>query len=386
MYAGKDPVTGKHAYLSRTLHGSERKADRELSRLVAEVDEHGLSSTSASVAYLLGRFMALQRREQKAPTTLRTYQHYIDAWIVPAIGTAKLDRLTAGDLRDLYASMSAQGRSQRTIRQVRAIISSALSYATEQGWVRTNVGRASRAPKLPGSRQRVPTVTELHQLLEATASQHHAGPELAAAVILAASSGARLGELCALRWGDVVFEGERSSVLHIRQSAYVVPRERAATKATKTHQERRIVLDPWGTAALLMQRAHQERNAARVGRQITDASYVLSRKTDGSGPPRPDGYSAAFGRLRDKLAGWDPTTQTAREPRWRELHFHSLRHLAATTLIAEGVDVRTAASRLGHSDPSTTLRVYAHAVERNERAAAAILGSALALPPAREER
>jgi len=47
------------------------------------------------------------------------------------------------------------------------------------------------------------------------------------------------------------------------------------------------------------------------------------------------------------------------------------------TSIGAGVDVRTVAGRLGHSDPSVTLRVYSHALEERDRAAAAVMGEIL---------
>lgn len=54
-----------------------------------------------------------------------------------------------------------------------------------------------------------------------------------------------------------------------------------------------------------------------------------------------------------------------------------LRHFTATQLIGAGVDVRTVAGRLGHSDPSLTLRIYSHALEERDRAAATIMGNVL---------
>ena len=45
------------------------------------------------------------------------------------------------------------------------------------------------------------------------------------------------------------------------------------------------------------------------------------------------------------------------------VRLHDLRHFTATQLISAGVDIRTVAERLGHSDPSLTLRVYAHVIE-----------------------
>ena len=54
------------------------------------------------------------------------------------------------------------------------------------------------------------------------------------------------------------------------------------------------------------------------------------------------------------------------------IHFHTLRHFAATQLIVSGVDPRTAANRLGHANPSLTLRVYSHATSESERQAAEV--------------
>ena len=59
------------------------------------------------------------------------------------------------------------------------------------------------------------------------------------------------------------------------------------------------------------------------------------------------------------------------------VRLHDLRHFTATQLIGAGVDVRTVAGRLGHSDPSLTLRIYSHALEERDRAAATIMGNVL---------
>lgn len=54
--------------------------------------------------------------------------------------------------------------------------------------------------------------------------------------------------------------------------------------------------------------------------------------------------------------------------------FHDLRRVNATTLVAEGIDVKTAQTRLGHADPRTTLSIYARAVPKADRDAAEALG------------
>jgi integrase len=51
---------------------------------------------------------------------------------------------------------------------------------------------------------------------------------------------------------------------------------------------------------------------------------------------------------------------------------HDLRHVHATTLLRAGVQVRMVAARLGHADPSITLRVYAHVISEQLAEAAVI--------------
>ena len=55
----------------------------------------------------------------------------------------------------------------------------------------------------------------------------------------------------------------------------------------------------------------------------------------------------------------------------QELNVHSLRHTAASLMIAGGTDVATVAGILGHSQPSTTLDIYTHAFDKNKKAASA---------------
>lgn len=60
-----------------------------------------------------------------------------------------------------------------------------------------------------------------------------------------------------------------------------------------------------------------------------------------------------------------------------QITLHGLRHTSATLLIAENVDAVTVAGRLGHSDTSTTLNIYAHALQKKDQEASKILGDIL---------
>ena len=129
---------------------------------------------------------------------------------------------------------------------------------------------------------------------------------------------------------------------------------------TKTHSHRYLAIDEALGALLAKRRADQETFAQQIGTPLVPDAYILSRSADGSVPCKPDGLTSAYGRVARSLG--------------LSGHFHELRHFAATTAIASGADVRTVAGRLGHADPSVTLRVYSHALEQRDRELAGLLG------------
>jgi hypothetical protein len=61
----------------------------------------------------------------------------------------------------------------------------------------------------------------------------------------------------------------------------------------------------------------------------------------------------------------------------RRIRFHDFRHTFATLMLRSGVPVKDVAYMLGHSDPATTIRVYAHAIPATHGSHARVLGSLL---------
>ena len=70
-------------------------------------------------------------------------------------------------------------------------------------------------------------------------------------------------------------------------------------------------------------------------------------------------------------------TRQQDEPALPLIPFHGLRHTAATLLIANGVNIRTVSGRLGHTNTSTTLNIYSHALEEFDRKASDVLADTL---------
>ena len=141
---------------------------------------------------------------------------------------------------------------------------------------------------------------------------------------------------------------------------------RLLEQGTKTHQARRVSLDPRTVEVLTSHLASQNDLAVSVGAAFLPNGFVFTNSIDGSTPWRPESVTRSFSRLcaRCGVVG---------------VRLHDLRHYVATRLLTSGIDVRTVAGRLGHRNPSTTLNVYAHFLPGSDREASAALARLLEL-------
>jgi integrase len=230
----------------------------------------------------------------------------------------------------------------------------------------------------------VPTPDQLSTLVKAAEATD---PVLSTAIALAALTGARRGELVALRWSDVDLDAGR---VRIARSLTVAGGEQH-TGPTKTHASRGLALDPLGVEVLRRRWAEMTDLAAQAESPLVADPYVLSYNANGAVPANPDTLTHRFGALCEAMEA--PALKRLRKThpkaerkdltpvdRW-PFRFHDLRHFSVTTLIAAGVDVRTVAERHGHARATMTLDRYAHALPEKDREAAGVLGAVLNLSP-----
>ena len=167
----------------------------------------------------------------------------------------------------------------------------------------------------------------------------------------------RRGELLALRWQDVKLDG---AVVTVARSLEHTTRHGYRFKTPKTRAGRREIPIPAETVEVLRNHRRQVlelRMALGMGKLEPEA-LVFCRL---DGQPLPPNHVTA--RWREAVGG-----------KWK---FHALRHTHASALIAGGIDVVTVSARLGHSNPTITLKVYAHLFRRHDTAPADVIGRML---------
>ncbi|MBN1458446.1 MAG: site-specific integrase [Armatimonadetes bacterium] len=176
-------------------------------------------------------------------------------------------------------------------------------------------------------------------------------------VWLALHSGARLGELLALRWRDIDFV---RGTIHIRRTLVEHLRRPPdgdwfAFKEPKSGSGRAVDLD--SETLRRLRRLKTVQTEERLALPDVWQDFDLVFPTYCGEPQRPSFVSGRFHTLADSIGLGD-------------VRFHDLRHGHASALLRQMVSPHIVQRRLGHSDPAFTLRVYADVLPGQQREAA----------------
>lgn len=276
------------------------------------------------------------------PSTRATYEEKIRNYITPTLGRLPVQSIRPLDVRNWLTNLSKSGGrsgdplAARTVRYVGSILREALNAAIDEyELIKSNPSARIKLPMPTTSKGLVWTVAEMQTFAESSGDHR-----LTDLYILLGATGARIGEVLALTWDDIDFA---ESTVYISKAVAMVKGVRTVD-ATKTGRSRLVAIDARTMNGL---RAHKARqNTERLeSAHWQDSNYVFCGP-DGSGL-RPDYAYKQFQRLI-KLSGV------------RRIRLHDLRHTHATWLLEAGEHLYVVAERLGHTDPQTTSRIYAH--------------------------
>ncbi len=363
VFVGRDPDTDRKQYMTRTVRGTKKEAGRELARLVVQVEDGQFSIKTGTVGELCERWYA-NGELGWAPSTAYGYRRILDLRILPRFGTTPLRKLRASEIDAWYAQLRKKGGKggkqldADTVKRFHAVLHAALKQGVRWGWLPSNPADNVTPPRATKHDIVLPTPADVLRLVEASAEVNWALPYF---LRMAAVTGARRGELCALQWKHVDFERHQ---LTIGRSIQQIPGTPLVEKDTKRHATRRIGLDARTLELLLELRRKHEELATKFGVEVKDGAYLFSHEIGASDPWRPDYATLAFGRL-------------AKELDLPGLRLHDLRHFVATLMLVGGQDVRTVSGRLGHANAATTLNIYAHFMDAADHKAAEMLGDLL---------
>ncbi|PZT77540.1 MULTISPECIES: tyrosine-type recombinase/integrase [unclassified Streptomyces] len=364
----------------RVYGSTRREAADKLAEKIAD-SNRGLPVATADSAvgdyltYWLGS-VAIHRLRENTHTR---YATCVRLHLVPGLGTKKIARLTAKDVRTFLDRLRTtcqcctQGLdterkrcctvgeccqkrlSALTVTYVHSVLKSELEHAVREDELPRNVARNVKTTTHQPRRFRPLTAAEARQFLDAARTDR-----LHALYELALRTGLRKGELLGLHWDDLDLTTGTASIRHSLQRTRTSGLTHLPTKTRAS--ERRLALPTECIHSLKKHQERQDKERETAGSDWSDSGLVFTTPT--GQPLDPTNLTRRFRSFLNRAG-------------LRRIRFHDLRHSTATLLLEQGVDLVVIKELLGHAHIGVTASVYAHVRLRLQRQAIDTLGNAL---------
>lgn len=285
--------------------------------------------------------------------------------VYSAIGHLRMDKITPRQIQAFVNSLSKDGANERTgkplapktIRHNLSFVSDVFAYAVKMGVVSDNPCAKVTLPKNEQTEKKIYTPEQVQKFLTLLNDEPLKYRTFFNLMIY---SGFRRGEMLGLEWKDVDFE---NNIISVRRTSNYTAQKGVYTDTTKTRKSQRTLKFPQEIMDMLREyKAEQDEQAIKCGDKWveTDRLYVKW-----NGEPMQNGTPYFWlGEFCEK----------------HDLPFyglHSFRHLFASLLVNQGVDIVTVSGALGHSTVSTTSNIYCHMLEESRAKVSDAVSSAL---------
>ncbi len=294
------------------------------------------------------------KKETVRPATYKSYSDTVRLHITPHIGHKILTKITPVDVRRLLSDLTASGVKAPSVRYTRTVLRAALNQAVRWELVSRNAAALVTPPKVQRHEVRPLTIQEAATFLKAARGDVREG-----VFAVAVATGLRQGELLGLVWDDIDLD---TGVLRVRFQLQRFEGKLQRVPLKTEHSRRTLDLPAVALDALKRQRTRQKEARLLAGSRWQETGFVF---TSSIGTP----FDA-----RNVIRGFHETLERAGLPR---TNFHSLRHSAASFLLAMGASSREIMETLGHTQIGTTMNLYAHMMPEARKETALRMDKAL---------
>jgi integrase len=267
----------------------------------------------------------LDSNPSKRPSTLARDDVTLRLHLLPPLGNRPIGQITPAEVQGLVKQWVGERKPSSVARDYRTL-AAIFNYAVEQEFIARS---PCRKVKLPKRSHRPVHVVDADELTRLSKAMGEYGPMAYVAAVLG------------LRWGEVA--GLRVGRLDLDERVLVVAEQVTRGKggqiflgAPKSDAGRRTLAMPPALADLLA--AHIDERGI-----LSEEALLFAA---------PDGGPLHYGNWYHRV--WEPAIESASLD---GLTFHDLRRANATGLVAAGVDVKTAQTRLGQSNSRRTLEL-----------------------------
>ena len=361
-----------------TPRQAEKEAQKFADKFETECLHFGEANSSLRLSDFVPKYLEVAKTTL-SPATYEFYSHNINDYIVPALGHLKLKDIRPSHIQQYIKQLTELPKKTRgqlqengetiaasTVRRYLTVLQSIFKQAVKQGLLNENPANVEHLtlPKAQVPKIDIFTKQEAAQMLAALEKEDLQFQTL---IQLAIFTGARRGELIALKFSDIDFEQRK---ITIERSAYKITGQPLATKPPKDYETRTVTINESCCQLLKMLKREKLAESQRLGSAWCGDDWVFTQWN---------------GEMMNLMT---PTKQFAKFLKKNGLKhrkFHSLRHTSATLLLYAGVNIKQVQGRLGHGDIETTNK-YLHLIEEADVEAANKLDIMLLPKPDKTEK
>ncbi|MFG2948848.1 site-specific integrase [Streptomyces adustus] len=330
----------------KTVYGATWEECDEKRQELVRRDRQGIPtpSRSAKLSEWLPYWLEEYIRPHRKRTTYVKYEMHVRLYLVPLLGSRRLESLTTANVRQMVSKVTTQA-SAATAKEAHRVLRTALTAACREELISRNVVQLVPAPRVEPRELRPWSLDETLTFLEAARTD-----PLYTAFVLAVALGLRRGEILGLQWKDVDLARR---VLTVRTTLNRGGKE-LYLDTTKNRRARMIPIPLMCVAPLRWQRLRQAERRTAAGADWHESDQVFTTRS--GRPIEPRNLYRSF--LRIGAAAGLP-----------QVRLHDTRHGCASLLFAAGVAPRTVMEILGHSQIAVTMNVYTHVSDDHRREA-----------------
>lgn len=360
--SGMNPETGKPKrdyFYGKTRQEVAEKLNNTLNNLNQGTY---VKPSNITLGSWLDAWLEQYKKTNTRPATYEMYEELMRLHIKPQIGHIPLKDIRPDHIQKLYNDKFKNGRidgsgglSAGSIKRMHNLLHGALNQAMKNGLVIRNVSDATTLPKQEKKPIRILSIDEHSNFLKALE-----GERLRALFMLELGTGARLGEILAVRWKDInLDEGSmyvKQSIRRVKTDDPGPAKTKLIFQTPKTEAGERIIPLPDQIVTELREHSDRQLREKQIAGELYE-DYELVFCTELGMPIDPRNLRKIFYRISEK-AGISGVT------------FHALRHSYATRLLEANEHPKVVQEILGHSDIAMTLNTYSHVMPEIKKAAA----------------
>jgi integrase len=354
-YEGHAPSNSMRKQVSETVKGTKAKAQSVLRERIRSLETGQFVQPSQLTVRQYMNDWLKSHAEYVSPKTLENYSSMVKNHIDPIIGQVKLQNLEPHHLSKMFDTMSEKRLSPATRSLCHKTLRKALGDAFKQNLI---VSNPSLVVSPPGQRRREPEIWSVPQFNKfmSVASLGEFGNFFE----FAALTGMRRSEITGLRWDKVDLD---NATLRVAATLQRIVGQGLVVGVPKSRGSRRVIALSVRTVELLKEvRRIQLEQQLVAGSAYESSGYVF---TNAMGEPYDSGRAS-----RSFL-------KVARSADVPLLNLHSLRHLHASVLLANGTHIKVVSERLGHTSVAFTMDVYGHLMPGMQEQAAVTIYQAM---------